>query len=122
MFAEKDFFSYALKNYERPNSSTIEEFRSDLLRFKYLNRLLTRYESGGEVDILLILNHFIILYNIFESSACTKMIFYKLKDHKTSVKTFLLFLNYMPDRIPELSIISSDIPIDYTIADKLRAI
>lgn len=121
MMDEYDFFNFAMKNYDNPNCRTVDEFKNDLLRFKHINKLLCRFENGDDVDIMLILNHFIILYNIFAADACTRMILYRCRNYLSAVKTFLTFLNYMPDNVPELGIINSDIELDARIVNGLRS-
>ena len=74
---EDNFLLFAIKNYENPQSVTREDFEKDLNHFRYIKRLLKRYKSGGELKIHLLINHFIILYNIFDDAA-TPMLFFKI--------------------------------------------
>ena len=60
-----NFPLFAIKNYENPQAVTKEDFDKDLQHFKYIKRLLKRYKNTGELKTHLLLNHFIILYNIF---------------------------------------------------------
>ena len=62
---EDNFLLFAIKNYENPQAVTKEDFEKDLNYFKYIKRLLKRYRNTGELKSQLILNHFIVLYNIF---------------------------------------------------------
>jgi len=94
---EENFLLFAIKNYENPQAVTKEDFDKDLNHFKYIKRLLKRYRNTGELKTHLILNHFIVLYNIF-GEAATPMLFFKIERELWSVmKTFVLFLNKLPD-------------------------
>ena len=94
---EDNFLLFAIKNYENPQAVTKEDFDKDLNHFKYIKRLLKRYKKSGELKTHLILNHFIILYNIF-GEATTPMLFFKIEnDLWTSVKSFIIFLNRLPE-------------------------
>ena len=94
---EDNFLLFALKNYENPHAITREDFDKDLNQFKYIKRLLKKYKSSGELKAHLLINHFIILYNIF-GEATTPMLFFKIeKDLWTMVKTFIIFLERLPD-------------------------
>jgi hypothetical protein len=94
---EENFLLFAIKNYENPQAVTKEDFDKDLNHFKYIKRLLKRYKNTGELKTHLILNHFIVLYNIF-GEAATPMLFFKIDEDLWSVmKTFVLFLNKLPD-------------------------
>ena len=74
---EDNFLLFAIKNYENPQAVTKEDFEKDLNHFKYIKRLLKRYKRDGELKTHLLLNHFIILYNIF-GEATTPMLFFKI--------------------------------------------
>jgi hypothetical protein len=94
---EDNFLLFAIKNYENPQSVTKEDFEKDLNHFKYIKRLLRRYKKSGELKTHLILNHFIVLYNIF-GEATTPMLFFKIeKDLWDSLKSFIVFLNKLPE-------------------------
>ncbi len=100
---------FAIKNYENPQSSTQEDFEEDMKRFKWIKRLLKRYKTTGELNSHLLINHFIILYNIF-GEAATPLLFYKIdKEFWVVVKTFLVYLKRFPD-YPKTSLHS--LPID----------
>jgi hypothetical protein len=106
---EENFLLFAIKNYENPQSVTKEDFNRDLNHFKYVKRLIRKYKNGNTLKAHLIINHCIILYNIF-GDAATPMFFYKLEDDLWSViKTFILFLNKLPE-YPKCYI--HEIPID----------
>ena len=94
---EDNFLLFAIKNYENPQAVTKEDFDKDLNHFKYIKRLLKRYKNTGQLKTHLLLNHFIILYNIF-GEAATPMLFFKMEpDLWSSMKTFVMFLGKMPD-------------------------
>jgi len=93
----ENFLLFAIKNYENPQAVTKEDFEKDLNHFKYIKRLLKRYRNTGELKAHLLLNHFIILYNIF-GEGTTAMLFYKIEEEMwTIMKTFVVFLNKLPD-------------------------
>ncbi len=94
---EENYILFAIKHYENPHSSTKDDFYDDLKRFKWIKRLLKRYKTTGELNCHLLINHFIILYNVF-GDATTPLLFYKIDSEFWSViKTFLIYL----DRFPE---------------------
>ena len=94
---EDNFLLFAIKNYENPQSVTKEDFERDLNLFKYIKRLLKRYRNSGELRTHLLLNHFIVLYNIF-GEAATPMLFFKLeKELWPSLKSFIVFLGKFPE-------------------------
>ena len=94
---EDNFLLFAIKNYENPQAVTKEDFDKDLNHFKYIKRLLKRYKNTGQLKTHLLLNHFIILYNIF-GEATTPMLFYKIEeDLWASMKTFVMVLGKLPD-------------------------
>ena len=112
-----NFEFYAAKHYKNPSCLDIKDFKDDLARFKYINRLLRKYETTGVLSERLILNHLIIVYNVFEIAAATRMVFYRVSpEHWSTVKTFLLYLNYLkPDQKREVS-------TDLYVAKKLQSI
>lgn len=114
---EENFILYAAKNYNNPQCLDVEEFYDDLARFKYLKRLLRVYRRTGEIQERLVLNHLIIIYNVFGIEAANRMVFHKLEEELWPVvKTFLVFLNFLPEteRV--------EIPLDLKIANILRKI
>ena len=123
---EDNFIMYAVKNYDNPGCRGMEEFHDDLKRFKYIKRLLRKYNVGKDLRERLILNHIIILGNLFGVEATTKMLFFKIeKKFWSQIKTFLVFLNYMPMKIivsQSIEIIDNDIPLDETILETLKDI
>ena len=94
---EDNFLLFAIKNYENPQAVTREDFEKDLNHFKYVKRLLKKYKNTGQLKVHLILNHFIILYNVF-GEAATPMLFHKIEiDLWPVMKSFILFLGKLPD-------------------------
>lgn len=119
---ENNFLLYAMHHYDNPQCHSIEEFEEDLKKFLYLKKLLSRYKRDGELRERLILNHIIVLYNVF-GEATTNMLFYKIdKDYWDTLITFLVYLDRMPETIVEYSIKLSDIPLDETVITTLRKI
>jgi hypothetical protein len=116
---EDNYIIFAIKNYDNPQSSTIEDFEEDMQRFKWIKRLLKRNKTNGTLNIHLLINHFIILYNVF-GDAATPLLFYKLdKDFWSIVKTFIVYLERLPE-YPKTSI--HDIPIDEDCLAQIRKI
>lgn len=121
---EDNFTLFAIHNYQNAQCRGLGELEEDLNRFKYLKRLFYRYKENGELKERLILNHLIILYNVFGPQAATKMLFFKIdKEFYPQLKTFLVFLNFMPmEIISDRRIIESDIPLDEHLVKVLRGI
>ena len=116
---EDNFLLFAIKNYENPQAVTKEDFDKDLNHFKYIKRLLKRYKNTGQLKTHLLLNHFIILYNIF-GEATTPMLFFKIeKDLWSAMKTFVMFLGKLP-KYPKSKI--HDIQVDLTCLKELYSI
>lgn len=112
-----NFLLYAAHVYDNPQAHTVEEFNDDLNRFKYLRRLFKRYEEDGELKERLILNHLIVIYNVFGIEGGHKLTFFKIdRKYWSALKTFLLYLNYLQDDA------LIHIPIDNKIANRLREI
>ena len=116
---DDNFILFAIKNYENPKAVTKEDFDNDLNHFKYIKRLLKRYKNTGVLKTHLLLNHFIVLYNIF-GEATTPMLFFKIdKDLWGVMKTFILFLNRIPE-YPKTYI--HDIEVDLDCLKELNKI
>jgi len=120
-----NFLIYAMKCYDRPNT-IMSEFKEDIKRFNYLKRLFHKYRKNNELREQLVINHLIVLYNVFGPEASTRMLFFKMsKEDYPALKTYLLFLNIMPNVVKSIKgqdIKSSDIEVDLRIADVLRNI
>jgi hypothetical protein len=119
---EGNFLVYAMHHYDNPQCHSLQEFEEDIKKFLYLKKLLSRYKNYDELRERLILNHIIVLYNIFGESA-TRMLFYKIdKSCWDVLVTFLVYLDRMPEELPEYGIILSDIVLDEKIISTLRKI
>jgi len=94
---EDNYLLFAIKFYDNPQALTMEDFESDLKRIRYVKRLLKRYKNTGDLKTHLILNHLIILFNLFNDAA-VPLLFYNLDEELwPSLKSFLLFLNRFPE-------------------------
>jgi hypothetical protein len=115
-----------MKHYDNPSCSGIAEFNDDLKRFRYLKRLFKKYKAGSGLKERLILNHIVVLYNLFGAST-VKMLFFKIDvKHWSQLKTFLVFLSYMPvgftARSSEVEMQGYEIPLDDKVANALGKI
>ncbi len=121
---DKNISAYMIHSYDNPQCVDIEEFEDDVKIPKYIKRLINRYSSVGELKERLILNHIILFYNVFDRSAATRILFFRLDPQDYSIlKTFLTYLNYMPDVVELINgrnILNSDIPICQEVAERLR--
>lgn len=120
----KTFIIYAMQNYKNPKCSSMEEFYEDLNRIKYIKRLLGRYHQKNILKERLILNHIIILGNLFGTIPTSRILFFKLNENlHPYLKTFLDFLNYLPEiqqEIPEVEL--NNIPVDLKIVKTLKGL
>ena len=88
---------FALRHYDNRGASK-EEFEDDMKRFKYLKRLFRKYDTSKEFKSRLIINHIIILANVFGVDAATTLLFFKIdRQHWSLLKTILVYLHYMPE-------------------------
>lgn len=111
-----------MHSYDNPQCHSLQEFEEDLKRFLYLKKLFSRYKNKEELRERLILNHIIVLYNIFGINT-TNMLFYKIeKECWDALATFLVYLGRLPEEIPEHGKFSSDFTMDENIISKLRNI
>ncbi len=122
---EKNFLLFAMKEYDNPQCVEVEEFNDDLRRIKYIKRLFNQYHTENILKERLILNHIIVFYNVFSVQAATRILFYKIdEEFWPMLKTFLLYLSYMPkDKIESImgkEIRVTDIPMDQGIIDRVR--
>ena len=116
---ESNYLLFAIKFYDNPQSVTKEDFESDLKRIRYVKRLLKRYKNNGELKVHLILNHLIILFNVF-NEATVPLLFYNLEeDLWPAIKSFLVFLNRIPE-YPKTKI--DNVHIDQNCLDELNAL
>jgi len=118
---DSNFVMYAMKNYENPTCTGIEEFHEDLNRVKYIKRLFRKYDRSNILRERLILNHLIILGNVFGPIVCSRILFFKTEPELHSyLKTFLVYLNYLPDKVEEFDL--ENIPLDQKIIKHLRSL
>ena len=122
---EENFMMYAVKAYESPNC-IMSEFEGDLKRTKYLKRLFRRYKTTKELKERLILNHLVLLYNVFGAEATARILFYRIDEKDYDVlKTFLMYLNLLPTTVKGIrgkDIATSNISVDLKIEALLRQI
>ena len=117
-----NYIMFAMKSYDNPQCLDIDEFYSDVNRIKYLKRLFRRYATTGELKERLILNHIIVLYNVFGIVPATRLLFFRInEEYHQYLKTFMVFLNYLPeDEIPEVDLV--EIALDDEIVEVLREV
>ena len=119
---DSNFLLYAMHHYDNIQCQTIEEFEEDLKKLLYIKKLLSRYKNDNDLKERLILNHIIVLYNVF-GDAFTNMAFFKIdKEHWPALTTFLVCVNRMPDVVESHGIRLSDITLDQNIISALRKI
>jgi|TARA_B100002052_G_scaffold27628_1_gene21325 hypothetical protein len=117
---EKNYLMFAIKHYDNPQSVTVDDFMEDMKKFKYLKRLLKRYLKTGVLRVNLILNHLIILFNVF-GEGTIPLLMYKLgEEYYAIIKTFLLYLNRIDPQ--NTTGIFANINIDDDVLDLLNAL
>ena len=108
---------FAIKHYDNPLCVDEKEFLDDVKRFKYLKRLFRKYETSKDLKMRLVINHIIILANVFGVDAATTLLFFKIeRNHWSILKAFLVFLQYMPEN--DLT----DVQINHEVMGKLGQI
>ena len=122
---EKNFLLYAMKEYNNPQCTEVEEFNDDLKKIKYIKRLLNQYVSEGVLKERLLLNHIIVFYNVFPPAAATRILFFKIEERFWPIlKPFLFYLKLMPeDKIESImgrEITTNEILMDQGVIDSLR--
>ena len=120
---ESTFLLYAMKHYDNPQCTELSEFEEDIKRFQYLRKLFSRYRQDNELKERLILNHLIVIFNVFGPEA-TNMLFMRLHEYHEFLKPFVEYLNFMPQIIMyEDTIINSDsITADEFVINRLKEI
>ena len=121
---EETFLLYAAKHYDNPQLQSEEEFYDDLKKFKYIKRLFNKYSESGELKERLILNHIVVLTNVFGPEAAVKMLFLRLPEYLHFLKPFLLMLSILKERVDvgDKVYFTADINIDDKIVNRLRDI
>ena len=121
---DANFLMFAMKEYSNQQCTNIDEFYDDLKKIKYIKRLINRFLENGKLKEILILNHLIVFYNVFDNKAATRLLFFKIEEKYWSVlKTFLIYLSMMPETVKGIrgeDIISSDIQLNQEVIDTLR--
>ena len=116
---ENNYMLFAIKFYDNPQAVTKDDFEDDLKRIKYVKRLLKRYKNTGVLKTHMILNHIIVLFNVF-NEATVPLLFYNLEeDLWPAIKSFLIYLNRIPD-YPKSNV--SGIPEDEYCLEELKSI
>ena len=125
ILTEDNLELFAARSYINSNCIDIDEFKEDFNRLKYVKRLVKRYEVYGELRERLILNHLVIMYNVFENEGCTRMLFYKLRGSLSVITPFLLLLKRLPREVLDQDnkiIYTTDIAMDQDVIKVLRKI
>lgn len=121
-----NFLIFCAKHYDNPQCHSTEEFIEDLRRIKYIKKLITRYVETNELKERLILNHIIILNNVFGGEVLCRILLLKMRNEFKYIKPFLVLLNVLPERaynVGKEKVIYTDlIPMDETIIEALRKI
>lgn len=121
---DKNFILYCAKHYSQKHHYTTEEFLEDINRIKYIKKLITRYVENDELRERLILNHIIVLNNVFGPVITCRILYLKLKSQWKYVKPFLVMLNILQEKIynvgDEAIILIDQDEMDYGIMEKLR--
>lgn len=122
---EDTVIMYAIQNY-RSSTCLLKEFEEDFKRIKYIKRLFKKYRLVGNLKERLILNHMIVLSNVFGTECAVRLLFFKIDSEDYHVlKTFLLYLSYMPKMVEGINgrnILSSDITIDIFVINRLKVL
>ena len=123
---EKNYVHFAMKYYVNIQCTSVDEFNEDLNKIKYVKRLFNRFLETGELRINLIMNHLIVIYNVFETEAATRMLFFRVeKKFHSILKPFLLFMEKLPDKVKGINgtdINTKEIPLNDTTVKELRKI
>ena len=118
----ENYLMFALLHYDNPHCVDIKEYFEDVRKLKYIKRLFNRYKEDGVMKERLILNHLISFYNVFENVAATRLLFFRVgEEYYSLLKTFLVFLNKMPEQINE-KLYSDSIQLDGKVIELLRKI
>ena len=123
---EKNYLHFAMKFYDNRQCTSIDEFNEDLNKIKYVKRVFNRFLETGDLRVNLILNHLIVIYNVFENEAATRMLFFRVEKKFYSIlKPFLIFLNRLPEKVKGIDgedIQTNHIPLNETTIKELRKI
>lgn len=126
MLTDESFLLYAAHYYDNPQSYSTDEFIEDINRIKYLKKLATRYQDSGVLKERLVINHLIVLSNVFPVKVLNKILYLKMKDQFGFIKPFLILLNILQDKIYDVNnereIDTTLISMDNNIVNVLRKI
>jgi hypothetical protein len=118
---DEEFLIFSLQHYENPQCESLEEFYEDLDRIKYLKRLMNRTDGDAEQKNRLILNHLMVLTNVFGIVPCCRILFFRMESkYHQKLKTYLKYLNVLAAQIPELDL--TNIELDEELMNRLRNI
>lgn len=116
--------NYCIKYYNNPQCISISDYNDDIRRFKYIKRLINQFENNGTIKIRLLLNHIITIYNLFDRTAATRILFFKINElHWPIIKPILMYLNLLPEYVYGINnqdIKTSEIPLNEKIIGLLR--
>lgn len=119
------FVQYAMRHYDNPQCTGIDEFKEDLDKIRYLKRLFTMYKKDGDLRERLVLNHLITFYNVFGIVPSTRMLFSRIPvEHHPALRSFMEFLKVYPvqeaNQVPEVNL--RKVPVDINVRRKLEKI
>ena len=121
MLTKDNFMLYAMGNYTNPDCMGMAEFNEDLSKIKYVKRLLKKYRRSGRIRPILLLNHLVIMGNVFGQHATARMLFHKLEGEiHPALKTVLMYLNYIDERMSFDGVAVGDVPLDMKLAEELK--
>lgn len=127
VITDRNWFQYAVAHYNNPTCTSPEEFHEDMQRFKYLKKLVTQYESKGDLRERLILNHLILLGNVLGPEPLVRILFLRMMECMKVLKPFLSLLRILPARVNGIgkenrSYVTDEIEADEDVAEILRRI
>lgn len=123
--SNENYMMFAVKHYNSPTCADETEFLQDLSRIRSIGRSFSRYRKTGDINERLVLNHIIVLFNVFESKAVIMMMAFKLYDYLEYIKPFLILTSRWPERITGVTpdpIIGTDVSMDECLVERLRNI
>jgi len=123
--SDKNFIMFAIQSYDNNMCSSEEEFHEDLTRIRSISRSFSRYRKTGEINERLVLNHLIILYNVFDGETLTKMLVFKLQSYLEYLKPFLMLIARWPEYIDgvfDSRLFGTDVSMDMKLVERLRKI
>jgi hypothetical protein len=122
---DDNFVLFAAKHYNRPHCHSLDEFNEDLRRVLYIKKMLVRYKETKAINIRLILNHLIVLFNMFDHEAIVRVLFLKLDEYLHYIRPFLEFIGYWTEKIEQINgtlVDPNEVYSDNNISKLLREI